>query len=343
MSIARTSRKPATATAGNAFVFNLEHRLASTDIEAVTARATLSDGTRRILRVLKDKPTPSAEPAPLEKLEFTGKTSDPRQRPVFILGAARSGTSAVLQALLKVGRFEGQNEGHLLDLRAHLQVALTKFYELKHDDFERPDTMISFVPRDYMEAMLDDVFLRTIAELFPAGRWLDKTPNANMIHMVPHFRKIWPSSRFIFHAAAVPENAASRSVKFPTYSFGHNCQEWNDAMSAWLEVREQAKGAAIELDQTFVRDQPEAAAAAIARLAGLNDLERDRLGQALKLDRPERTSETAPNLDMTTLAWEPHQLDQFQEICSGTMEAYGYSLDARYYREGEEAAGLVWL
>ena len=52
---------------------------------------------------------------------------DETQHPVFILGPARSGTSALALALLKSGRYEGYGEGHLLPL-AHTLISTVDTY-----------------------------------------------------------------------------------------------------------------------------------------------------------------------------------------------------------------------
>ncbi len=181
----------------HAFIFNFDRELAPADIPNVSVRVPNGQGSFELLPML-----PHVEPDPLPAkplLQFEGKTSDIGQHPVFVLGAARSGTSAMAQALLKLDRFEGHYEGHLLDLMAHLSVAVNKFFTEKTDDIAPGrNTTVSLVPKSCFQDTLDELFVRVTRSIFLEGVWLDKgTPNSNMIYLAPRFRRMWPNSRFI--------------------------------------------------------------------------------------------------------------------------------------------------
>jgi hypothetical protein len=332
--------------AGNhAFIFNFERRLDTAAIARVAARVVRGDGSYQNLStpsvVAPSVAAGAMTPKPLPT--FEGLVSDERQRPVFVLGAARSGTSAMAQGLLKLGRFKGHQEGHLLDLLAHLSVSLVRFYDGKADDAtgER-DTMVSIVPQAYFQSALDEIFVRTVAMLFPNGDWIDKTPNSNMVHLAPRFRRMWPNARFIFMKRRFLENAASRSRKFPHYDFGRNCHEWSTAMEAWRSVRGELRGVAAEVDQRFFSEQPEATAGALREMLGLTNIEAVHLGQAFRHDRPERTSDAdTGNCDISLMGWPPEAHRDFKRLCAELMDAYGYSTDGDYYRPGSEANGFV--
>ena len=330
-------------TGHHAFIYNFDRKLDPADVQQVFVRAAKKDGS---FEDLYHHPVPQAATpvtTPEAELSFNGETSDNAQYPVFILGAARSGTSAVTQALLKLDRFKGYEEGHLLDVLAYLSVALGNFEAQKSVERTR-HTAVSRVSREYIEASLDEMAIRIIREIFPEGRWVEKTPNANMIHLAPRFRKIWPNSRFIFMKRRFLENEVSRSVKFPIYNFSRNCHEWNVAMTAWLEVRNQLQGAAIELDQRFLKLNPDAAAEALKDLLSLTEDERRHLAQGFRYDHPERTSDNScADLDILRLGWRMEQTEEFERQCSRAMEAFGYSTDSTYYRPGYEMNGLVWV
>jgi hypothetical protein len=340
----RTDLEQAGIGAGNhAFVFNFDQKLNQADIAHVSARVAKDDGSFAALNYIAAAEAPAVSPMSL--LRFEGLTSDTTQSPVFVLGAARSGTSAVAQALLKLGRFKGHQEGHLLDMLAHLSVALDKFYDEKGDELAPGrDTMVSSVPWNYFQSSLDAMFIETVRTLFPDGSWVDKTPNSNMIHLAPRFLRIWPHSRFIFMKRRFLENAASRATKFPGVGFRRNCREWSESMAAWLSVRDQLHGAAIELDQKFLKEQPDVAAESISRLLQLTGNEKERLGQAFKYDYPERTSPNQPvAVDITSMGWQPEQIQDYEHFCAPVMEPYGYSTDVDYYLPGRESNGLIWI
>ncbi len=72
------------------------------------------------------------------------------------------------------------------------------------------------------------------------------------------------------------ENIASRMRKFDV-DFAHNCREWATIMEAWLSVREQLAGAALELDQLDIARAPDESAERLAGLLGLSATEQPEL------------------------------------------------------------------
>jgi hypothetical protein len=342
----RADLEKAQIGAGNhAFIYNLERRHEPAELEQIAVRVPRDDGTHERLPAIgpaENAPPPTpAHPI----LTFEGLTTDPQQYPVFILGAARSGTSAMAQALLKLGRYQGNQEGHLLDILAYLSVATNRFYATKADELAPGrDTTIARLSPDYFQSALDELCIRTIKAVFPDGSWVDKTPNSNMIHLAPRFLRIWPNSRFVFMKRRFLENAASRAVKFPEYDFSRNCREWSEVMTAWQSVKSQLQGAAIEVDQNFLKDRPNDVARALRNLLRLTSVEETHLAQAFKYDFPERTSAARPaHLSLTDMGWDDQRTKDFQELCAPVMETYGYSTSSDYYLPGRESAGLVWI
>jgi hypothetical protein len=148
----------------HAFIFNLDQKLLPADMPLVSVRAVRADGSFETLRMLEMVTPVQPEEKPL--LAFAGLTVDTTQSPVFVLGAARSGTSAVAQALLKLNRFTGHQEGHLLDLLAHFSVALDRFYVEKSDErLPGRDTTVALVPQKYFQSALDGMFIDAIRKL----------------------------------------------------------------------------------------------------------------------------------------------------------------------------------
>jgi len=328
----------------HAFIANLDRGLSAADKAEISVFALNFTGSCQLLTHLAAKEVQSTF-LKRSPIQFAADATDNDQHPVFILGAARSGTSAMAQGLLKLKRFEGFEEGHTLDLMAPLQVATNNFYSEKSDDLlPQKNTAISLIPRGYVSSALDRMFIEMIRNLYPEGSWLDKTPNPNMIFLAPSFRRIWPNSRFIFMKRRPIENLASRLIKFPEKNFVDHCKEWRLAMSAWLEIRSQLVGSAIEIDQFFLHQHPAKAAGALKIFLTLTDEQTLRLRQAFEFDRPERTAATrakAPSLGET--GWSEDQVQFFTEICSPLMLEYGYGQGAEYFEPGAENNGLVWV
>ena len=334
--------KDGIGTGDHAFIFNFANRLSDDDLSKVSARVVREDGTPEPLPILPD----AARVLPQRlfartPLEFRGMKSDDHQAPIFVLGTARSGTSAMAQALLKL--FPGHMEGHFIDLLAHLAVVTNRFYEQNADEMAVDKyTMVSAVPVKYVHHALDAMFVKIIQDIFPPGRWVEKTPNSNMIHLAPRLRNIWPNSRFIFMKRRFLENLQSRMRKFPNYDFERNCQEWSTAMAAWHRVRSYLAGSALEIDQDYLSTKPEEVASALHEFLDLTEMEDRRLGQALRSDRPERTSESTDHyVDLAGMGWTEPQIEEFKRTCLKWMDAFGYSTDGAYFKLGSENQRLV--
>jgi hypothetical protein len=329
------------------FVFNFPSPLDEAELDEVRVRTRAPDGSRVELPRLApaEEEAAPAEPEPDARLRFAGITSDPAQHPVFVLGSARSGTSAMAQALLKIDRFRGFGEGHILDLLAHLSVRLRTFYNLKYDDtLPGRDTMIEKVPIEFLQDTFNHIFIDMIRQLLGEGYWVDKTPNSDSIYLAPRFLELWPNARFIFMRRRALENLASRSRKFPEYNFAKNCQEWKDAMEAWLSVRDQLHGAAIEVDQMFLSHNPQKVAEQLRSFLGLSEVETRVVSQSFAHDRPQRTATTVDDvMELATMGWNEGWLTEFDRVCRPLMDAYGYTDDASYHRDGIDGGGLVVL
>lgn len=113
-------------------------------------------------------------------------------------------------------------------------------------------------------------------------------------------------------------------------------------MAAWRDVRESLHGAAIEIDQHFLCNEPAVTAGALQRLLNLSDVDAAHLTQAFSHDRPERTSDIAPtSCDISKMDWTPDARREFDVSCAGLMDIYGYSTDSRYYQSGSEINALM--
>ncbi len=259
--------------------------------------------------------------------------NSPAQQPLFILGGARSGTSALAQAFLKTGLFWGQAEGHLLDLHAHLMESVRAFYG---DSDKRQalanDTLLAAVPRDFLHAGINRLFADVMRAVCPGARWLDKTPNHLMIQIAPRLKAIWPEAQFIFVKRRAYEFVESRRRKFPHASFEQNCRAWAAAMLAWRDVRDSLNGAAIEVDQMFLARRPQAFAALISPFLGLRAVDRQNLELSFRLDQPERTgSSTHTVIQPRSLNWSQADWKCFERICGPLMDHFGYGRDDAYH------------
>jgi hypothetical protein len=337
------------------FVLRLDHELPIDGVIRLDAFAGSRSGIYGALGFISPGDgSPDAEPAgaPLTRsvgtgtaVAFVGATRDRAHCPVFVLGAARSGTSAIAQALVAATRYMGHEEGHLLDLVGSMLQAVDRHYDERSDEWRyRENTMIAAAPKAFLEDGVRHIFVELARALFPKGWWLDKTPRPAMIRVAPMLREIWPEARFIYMKRRAIENIMSRMTKFPTLDFDNHCRDWTEAMQSWTQVRASLAGAAVEIDQLFLATQPDRVAEALSRLLILQQGEVASLSQALRLDRPERTAERfGAAASLAELPWLPEQRNSFWRICGQMMDAYGYSDDAEYFKEDAASQGLIFV
>ena len=335
------------------FVFNFPTPLDAGDLDEVRVRVRTRgpDGSRIELERLAPAAESRAAAAEPEPAGAAALLRGHDQRCHAVSGVrglrldARSGTSAMAQALLKIDRYRGYNEGHILDLLAHLSERLRTFYNLKYDDtLPGRNTMIEQVPIEFLQDTFNHIFIDMIRRLLGEGYWVDKTPNSDSIYLAPRFLELWPNARFIFMRRRALENLASRSRKFPEYNFAKNCQEWKDAMQAWLSVRDQLHGAAIEVDQMYLSHHPQEVADQLRSFLGLSDVETRVVTQAFAHDRPQRTAATVDDvMELAAMGWNDGWMAEFERVCRPVMDAYGYTADASYHRDGIDGGGLVVL
>lgn len=325
------------------FVLNLGGTLTQSEISHVSVCAVLADGECHELIRLDHLAHNSSTTK--QRLEFKGVLSDLTQHPVFVLGAARSGTSAMTQGLFSTGRFSGEREGHCLDLMAYFSDSIEKFYKDKNRaSSPENDTTLVRMPKDYVESVFAQIFIKIIDEIYPTKSWVDKTPSLNMIRLAPLFLRLWPNSHFIFMKRRSIENIVSRVHKFPEESFLDHCCDWNAVMMAWLEVREELSGVAIEVDQKILYENPSSIATVLQSFLSLSDEETSRLEESFRFDQPERShgvDDTPKSLD--NVDWSEEERKIFSDVCSITMNKYNYSQDIKYFQNGSNNIGVKLL
>lgn len=263
--------------------------------------------------------------------------ADSEQYPVFVLGPARSGTSAVALALIKSGHYEGPGEGHLLPLVRELMTVIETYYA-RHQAELSGDTLLGTVHADGFRRMVRRGFIQLTRAAFPSGRWIDKTPTVEMVRSAPLLRRIWPNARFIFLKRRVIENLQSRRRKFPQEKLENHYGDWVGVLSAWLTVRKLLDDAAIEVDQIELARHTDDVAAKISGFLAMPPAAAEVFRAALFSDRPEQTSRAVGQIEtIDDLALSTQERDALVTLCDPIMHAYGYSYDESYYRNGATA------
>ncbi len=253
--------------------------------------------------------------------------------PVFVLGAARSGTSALGLALEKGTRYRGFSEGHIFDLSIRLAHAVNAHFDKKDQWIPAKDCAsyhLGQIGHAWVKAETLEL-IRRMAAGFTTPFWFDKTPTYEMVASVPVLAEAWPNARFIFMKRRGLENLRSRIRKFTVGNFAGKCRDWNIIMSSWRAVREMVQGKFVELDQRTLAESPDAAAASVGQLLNLDNSEIESFASVLRNERPEATGPLWNYVaDVSELDWSAEQLETFRQTCGAEMDAYGYTYDGTY-------------
>jgi hypothetical protein len=253
--------------------------------------------------------------------------------PVFVLGSARSGTTALSLAMSKATKYQGFPEGHVLDVGIRLHHAMNGHFE-KKDPWIDPSARAAFqIGRLSHARFHSEVIqvLRRLASGYTTPHWFDKTPTFEMVASAPILAHAWPNARFIFMKRRGLENVQSRIRKFARSNFAGSCRDWNLIMAGWRTVRQSLEGKFIEIDQHYMAEDPDLAAEGVGSLLHLEASEIETFASVLRRVRPESTG-PADNIvsELAELNWPPENIESFREICGAEMAAYGYTYDSRY-------------
>jgi Sulfotransferase family len=254
--------------------------------------------------------------------------------PIFIVGSARSGTSAIVLALRNGANIAGYNEGHYASvLHKLIRTASDHIIEQRQKD-RSPEVMMFHVKVDEFTHDIMEMVKRKMEAHFPDKKvWMDKTPDGLMLRIIPYLMVMWPKARFIYCKRRAIENLSSRLRKFTHLTFERNCEHWEAAMSLWLKHRQYIpENQRIEIDQYEMGVHPTETAERLATFLNLNEDQRVKIEKIFKGDRPEFTGADEQKLKgLHDLGWSEEQLEIYNRICAPVNKEYGYSEDSSYY------------
>jgi len=254
--------------------------------------------------------------------------------PIFIIGAARSGTSIIAGALKVAAGIPGHNEGHYLSMMEGLiQTATTHLLDQRKKD-PSDKVMMAHITTETLTEDIMEMMKKRMDLQFPNEEvWFDKTPDGNMVRMVPFIIKMWPKARFIFTKRRSIENIASRLRKFKHLTFERNCLHWANVMKRWQYVRaELPKGSWIEIEQRETGLNPEKVGEELGAFLALDEKQIAAMKKFLKTERYEFSGGDEKNTKgLNDMGWTEEELKVFKELCSPLNVVYGYSEDSSYY------------
>lgn len=311
--------------------FSIDIASAQIAAEAVTLLRVYAVSEREKVPLAKTQPkaVKSMELTPDEHVPV----SDPTQFPVFILGPARSGTSAVALALLHSERYHGSGEGHFWALADSLLTTVDAYY---HDNVRAlsQGTILRSVSSETLTDYLRRGFVQLARRLYPTAYWIDKTPTVPAVMATPLILQLWPNARFIFMRRRVIENLLSRRRKFPQNRDEPHYSDWAAIMRAWLRVRAQLKDAAIEIDHRQLVSDPARTSAAITSFLDMPEPAATKVRDYIVHNHPEQTDANFGSVhSLASLNMTEQQTLRLREKCDDVMSAYGYTYDASYSRD----------
>jgi hypothetical protein len=244
--------------------------------------------------------------------------------PIFILGAARSGTSALYTALVSASVAEGFGEGHFFPLLKSMESSVQEYYR-QHQSSILNGASTSVITAALVFSSFCDGLRPLMRGIFRGRRWIDKTPSVEMLKVAPILAELWPKAKFIFMKRRGIENILSRQRKFPDTVFEELCSDWSSAMEVWASVRQGLLTRSFELDQAEMHEDPNGTA---QRLGPFLDLTQVQVAQVASYLSNPQVEKTAPftqapiNLDET--GWTVHERNTFNKSCRDAMKLYGY-------------------
>lgn len=241
---------------------------------------------------------------------------------VFILGPARSGTSAMFYAMHALIGLPGEGESHIMPGFQRVAFAFARYAE----GFQGSDGVMAnrLDPRAFRNLIVDHV-RQVYQDIFPEGRFVDKTPGAEAIAGAPLIRECFPEARIIVMRRSGIEVVQSHVKKFRV-GFEEACQAWAASMGAIRQIRRTSSDV-LELEHFELVSTPEAAAARVAAYLGLSEKMAE-LTTFFENNKTDRASdhEWGTRLLLKDVAWSAEERETFLKICGSHMEALEYPM-----------------
>ncbi|MEW5787694.1 MAG: sulfotransferase [Pseudomonadota bacterium] len=269
-------------------------------------------------------------------------------RPIFVVGGSRSGTSVLLHALGKHRRiysFNGEDP-FITDIGGMM-------YNLEYADQRELDYYLSSlqVPQAYIARQLrklayESAFgyhygLRSMLRdslkggfnPFTKTHWCVKTFPVRIV--ADGLLKLYPLARFVMiHRSGIDVvNSRSKFHAFKELDFRKQCEEWSQSVADFAYLAEFEQGIAVR--HADLVDDPETVFRRIQTFLGLDYDPAPADFTSTNQIHPLASVENQANVDVRTQmskrapvheSWTPQQRQIFAEICGQAMGRLGYSL-----------------
>jgi hypothetical protein len=242
---------------------------------------------------------------------------------LFVLGAARSGTSAMFSALTDVLGVPGFGESHVIPAFQRMVYQLRLYTDLFAAQDE--DIMIKRMDRPDLEHALHQYARNFYWTTFDGKGFVDKTPTGEAIYGAPLIEEIFPDSHLIVMRRTGIEVVKSFRLKFAA-DFTKACRAWAEAMTGILHARPLCTRM-MEVDQFEMANSPFETGHTLATWLGRPD-KADALARYFASTRVEKSSthDWSQRLTLSDVDWSPQEKDIFVRTCGPMMDAFGYAM-----------------
>jgi hypothetical protein len=252
----------------------------------------------------------------------------PDERPIFVVGAGRSGTSVVTSILLD-GRYPGFQEGHVFPyLKQQLDVVADAWADVKTGAAHIPPPEKSVFERGLVEMVAD------AARKDPAStRWIDKTPDAPMLELVPMLQRLYPNAQYLYMRRHPASLAESRRRKFHE-PLETALAQWRKCETLWAEARAAVpSGAFREFDQADFSLRTGATLRELFAFLEPGDDAKFRMLRGARRSRPENTMEIGAREEQSMRREFLHR--QLLDALPVSLSAMGWPADALHFYDRE--------
>lgn len=248
---------------------------------------------------------------------------------LFVLGAPRSGTSAVRSAIYQT-RYKGPGEAHTIGLLKSM-VDHAVGYAMDAEAAKAGGNLLAEIKTDLIVSALCEAYVAMIEQAHPTDYFIDKTPSLGPIQALELVDRYLPIPvRFLFCKRRGIDNVQSNSRKWPGRIFGDRCKEWSSIIDLWDVVSPKLSSPVMEVEFYDLNYRRRETTIRIADFLQVTSAEQQAMANYLETNSPERTAEMADGIGqpLSATGWTDSEKEQFVTLTGATMQRSGYGLES---------------
>jgi hypothetical protein len=272
---------------------------------------------------------------------------DSADYPIFIMGAERSGTSAMAFFLKTKLGYEGNSEGHIFDLLGEILLKVDEHYnskglyslvKSKEDNSTKYDTTTAQVVSQLIIKSKIKTLWKKLVHSQYSGLWFDKTPGPEFIKCAPYLADMYKNARFLYLIRDPVAAVESNRRKFGT-STEQSCDRWRNCAEEWIRVKPlMPKKSFLEIKTHELSEKYEQIQRSIVSLLSGHPLNMNELDLSVNhLRIIERTSHgcLSRETSIDSVDWSSKEHEYFDIHCRPLGKIYGFFRNAHNSYEAE--------